>query len=1755
MGKGLFSIFGKKKDSEKEQILQKMKADYKNEAAAPRSGDSLDKLKSQIAAEAESAQVPVPKPVNIFEKIRPETAIKKEAQRKPLILEKIKSGSAEKKPEEKKSIFDKIKSTSQEKKPVQTGSIFDKIKSVPKKDKFSEEPKKISSGGIIDRLKGVYYFFEDKYYALLDKIDPVIPVYKIVDPIDKVFPSFILFILLIILLVAIVIYFIMSGVVVPPEELAIIKVVNNTPEKEAIEGADVSAMYGEVSLGNGKTSSKGEFPVRLPAQSIDAEVSVEKENFLKYSSTVKLEKGKTTEIPVTEKTTGDGEGKTTYRIYVTDRTTNLRITGTEVTISFSCSKGTSAPQEQKSTTGTFSAEINKNACGTLMVTASAAGYKTSNSVAITSETQYIYLESSAVKGTIVISVYDTLETPIEGAIVKIYDASNIGFAVGTGETESSGTYTFEDVGPGDYLASANLDGRIGNASGIELGPGETINVDITITDANSSNSKKLWLEIVAEQGGAKLEGAKVQVYVDNLPMGVFYADDEGRVEEPYTLPSGSHMDIIVMQEGYLFELMEDIVLLSLNANAPTRIEMQTLTEHNFATVTVKVLSYGSGTPVEDASVFLYDDPSGLSINDSPAFTNEDGNTTFTPLRPSTYRARAIDEASGTDGNSSSVAAAADQKVVLTINLVLGKGNFMVAVLDSETNEVITEPETPLVDVIKYVPSVGLQGDPLQSVYADDETGEAETDDFKVDNILALKISHKDYVTYFTEPLYPVDDVTVGPSPPEIKLIPKSKMPDLDAHISFDGVYDDEKLTSRADTVESGEIYYLRLMLMLPRSSSYADVLQYVRVGPDAPENIPSSNFIVKIKEIDASAPKEKIMSSCYSPSDPYAIPSACAGATADAKKANIFWQNPENQSVYAVVVKLFVEDNLEDKTNVKVVSRAKFKLNGSDAESNLFTKIFEIGEPIECTGSDCPAFIYKFAIKESADAVPGNYQQITMLSHFQNPKYMPDETGMLPPDLTGTEPWLPIVWMQPYEIYYEITNVSDSDLTPTITMELPQVASFEPVVISTGLIPKDSTLDNYPNNPQILIPPFYGKPGALLFRVKVGNDPNFGRSIMFFDIIKSGPLSVEAVPNTIVPLTIPDFTVYVKDKDTSALIKNAAVNIKVIRADGTETNLISGTTDAEGKYRYNAGSGGSGTTANIAREGDVYEAKVSKSGYDNATIQIPVSYAGQEGFYNPKYGCVSISPEVIDPLDKSNTTQKFTVSASRTTGEGQIIDCQESVYIKFSTKLDVQPETGDKADSYLLNPKESKTFNLFPRRPAGNPFADNVHLGLYPVYVLAMFKSDVTFFHAETLLANITDEFGSCLWKIEPVIYDFTPVGDVQPSEISGNKILNQCVPSPIPSDVFMPALYSDSAKIALRTGQQIPYFVTFRWKVDILANVSIYGWNDEESQTTEIPDSSVWFNINTANSMYAEREFWNLDREIKDVDHIMMMAIAYPNISSCPAPADVPEPDQYLSINAEKLTAQKIVGGIGIVTEDVDIPLLCSPNQMQWSGSGYTCYFNKTCHTDVEICKGRVPCYVYDTGAFIPGAPVTLTHINKAQYWNSENKDYSMFLILHGTKLKEQTPQVADVQKIPILIQSDLTYFSAILPGMESGAEKILLGEYSFNLGDYEITPDMAVNDITFVPKIADITRINQFSGSELEEKIQVLCGGNAQKCIDIWAEGSGPSFKIYAKYKGYDTILEENNAIPFTMENVSVNQDGFALISATDYTSQKKS
>ncbi|MFH1240165.1 MAG: carboxypeptidase regulatory-like domain-containing protein [Candidatus Diapherotrites archaeon] len=1262
--------------------------------------------------------------------------------------------------------------------------------------------------GIMSKLKSIYYAMEDKYYEMLDKIDPVIPIYKVVDPIDKVFPSFILFLLLILLLLLLLCWLIFGGLASPAEFAAGINVVKDSPEQEGLADAHVIVEYENILLYDGYTDGSGKISdIKLASESISAYVTVSKSGYNDFQSEILLENGKTAKIQLTPMS--DPDAKTHFKIYVEDLDTGERLQGISVTMEFSCSNGTSAPARDTTDTGYFSVYVDRTACGTLTATVMATGYETLNSQRISSETEYLKLQRSSTESNLVVNVYDSDGEPVEDVAVRLYDEETPGLPVGVGNTDSFGSFIFETIDSGTYKVTAlHDDGRYAEKLSVVVGSGQTQYANLTLGILPPGGSKKLFIKVIDGSNINEpdpIENVKVLVYINKSRVDTLYTDADGIVEKFYDLESTlDHIDLVLLHDEYLVKIHPGIELVSANSNTPKEIKMYKISGSDYAIVNVEVLSYGSNEPVEEAKVYLYEADTNLMVHENPRYTDDEGLSKFEYLPDSSYFAIAKDDFTGTEGTSDTEAVLRGEEITLSISLVLGMGNFKVTIVDEETNEPITLNGTPLVSVKQYDPVTDEISDTNKTYHADDK-GVVETDDFSIDKKYILELTHDDYQSYETEPLQPIDNITVEPTPATIALIPKSAAGNDEIGLQFGGIYKDDELEDPADKVESGKTYYLKYILRLPKEGTYYDISQYIIVGSDLGTNLPSSGYVIKIKNVIASGFSDIVLSNCYSASDPYINPSSCQGVSTDAKKAGIYWNELNGEHTYYVTAEVWIESGLEDGTLVSTESRAKTTYDNSEYETPKLEKNYNINEAIDCTGPNCPKFSYRF--KLTGPNPTGDDYSEYVLTHYENEKYMPDAIGHYwkpQGELPDISTWLPAFVQKDYLVKYAVTNISEEQFNVTLIFDLPQMGIHEQV--HSGTLPVNGSLNNN-NSPWSVTPPFPVAPGVMIFNVTNKNNPDeiYGRSIMFFKIL-NGNMNVDVKPNVITPESYPKINVTVTGEQGNpdpeeVPLPNASVKIQLRRAqDGSVLDLVSdGLTNLDGTYSYNAN-----TIADspLPKMGDTYIITVIKQGYLTQTVKIPVNVS-PTGNFNPAYGCISVEPEFLE-IDKSGVKKTFIVKTTNRIN-GIDIECNEAADMSFATKLKITDLTAE------LKPGEQKQFTITV--PKG------LSLGLYPIYILAQFKSDDQVFHADTIKTNITDPSGSCLWKINPLIYDFIENGEVLNQALENMTIYNQCQLSQGIDDVFMPSLASDSAKISLNPGQQVPLQMRFNWTVKVNAD------------------------------------------------------------------------------------------------------------------------------------------------------------------------------------------------------------------------------------------------------------------------------------------------------------------------------------------------
>src|SRR3989344_9548914 len=150
-----------------------------------------------------------------------------------------------------------------------------------------------------DFLKDLYYGLEGKYYAILDRIDKAIPIYKIVDPIDRIVPSFAIVLIVIILLLLFGGWFLFTSFIAKPT--VGIKIQVESRSGDLISGASVKL----VDLGkNFTTNSKGIVAKQEFEKNAVIKYEDSKTGFVKKISSFTADKSKVQSIILTEEAAG-----------------------------------------------------------------------------------------------------------------------------------------------------------------------------------------------------------------------------------------------------------------------------------------------------------------------------------------------------------------------------------------------------------------------------------------------------------------------------------------------------------------------------------------------------------------------------------------------------------------------------------------------------------------------------------------------------------------------------------------------------------------------------------------------------------------------------------------------------------------------------------------------------------------------------------------------------------------------------------------------------------------------------------------------------------------------------------------------------------------------------------------------------------------------------------------------------------------------------------------------------------------------------------------------------------------------------------------------------------------------------------------------------------------------------------------------------------------------------------------------------------
>ncbi len=770
---------------------------------------------------------------------------------------------------------------------------------------------------MFEPLKNVYYFFEDKWYNLLDKIDTILPIYKVVDQIDRVIPSFILFLLVILFLIVLLGYFIQFG-----ETYDVVLHVVDGKTKANLQGVSV---YGEI---NGEsfdeeTNEDGESFLFLTANKKNlyqkltsfifgeeqtefiAILSAEKKGYLKIFEQEILLEEKRARIELMPTNQIDGNNpdppinypNSTIVVLVDSENGETIIDSTrDASVRYRCANKTINAKEAKdiddgSIDGEF--KLTEPKCQFVVVSAKSKNYEDylgpktlpTNLNRHTVELVRIGGEQNGRVKAYVFEKNSSPRKPIAGARVELIDAYGERAAIAT--TDNSGVALIQNVSPNKYRAKAgtmdlnylpiNTDANIF----ANVFAGQLTEITLMLERIDPINARVIKLRIIDSNNDANISSAKIFPQkiaktgdqFDSIgPIGTCQnnclTNNYGIVTATgFTQNDQNSIIVSIQKQGYLIKVIKPALVRP--NDPPTVIELDKASQSNSGNAKVKVKSKSTQFPLVDADAYLYMNLTDLQINRvkiyDPIKTDTNGESLFEGL-PSgadrNYLARAALSSALSDYTKEK-RLNAGQTIIFDINLDMNLSYIQVQLLDYNHSQIPTE-NTAQIKLFPLVNGEVIAQETESLLYLPSQRA-FKSKNYETTAEFIAQIELANYATSFLE----IKGLTPGANNFKAFLYPLS-MIDKNVKIFFNGIYANNadllsgnkagriNLTNRLDSDNNG--YYEKIDVVLGKDLDYNELLAMLAVNEKTGIiGIPFkeiSNFIKS--EIYSCTPQEKM---------------------------------------------------------------------------------------------------------------------------------------------------------------------------------------------------------------------------------------------------------------------------------------------------------------------------------------------------------------------------------------------------------------------------------------------------------------------------------------------------------------------------------------------------------------------------------------------------------------------------------------------------------------------------------------------------------------------------------------------------------------------------------------------------------------------------------------------------------------------------------------------------------------------------------
>ncbi|QQR93114.1 MAG: carboxypeptidase regulatory-like domain-containing protein [Candidatus Iainarchaeum archaeon] len=788
---------------------------------------------------------------------------------------------------------------------------------------------------------GIWARMEDGWYSLLDKIDPVLPVYRVIDPIDEKVPSLAVVLGIVALILALIL--------IPPllgggNANAVVTLRNE--RSEAVQNVDVLVTYNDYSE-TLTTNSLGNIVVKNIPIGTEVTFQADYPGYEPLTITRTISESNPKFSLAFTPLAAAARGVT---IQFTD-ITGLSLSGKTLNVALSCTNSSVKPTPANAivSNGVLTVTPPKD-CGTLIASVNGNGFVRQDSILLSGNTPVVQLQSIELpKGRVRVRVQDAQGNFLENMRVELI-ATSTSSNEATLFTNTLGTANFNDVAIGGYYASVadpNGDYATKTSDTIEVLEGVTQEINVEM-----SKSIKGTITVQVKKKGASTNIANALVKLirksDNKLIATQQTNASGNTVSFAVEESGPYV-ITAEQDNYLSNSIESGTI---NGDKSIILELEALTPQNSGIVRIRVKDE-EGLPVDNAQVVLYESGSGfIALQYSPKVTDVNGLAKFSGVKAGNYFARVFKYPAGPSDSPSfatQLAIPTEQDVTLQI----GVATVQVKVKDPQGGAI------PFANV-EFLTDGTDECLPGKCQLSADAQGIASKA-FKADRKIFVRVTATGYSasTSLAYQLFPGATQTINiklentitGNTPIIDLVQVQETPS----------------GAIATEMKAGRVYRLLFRLKVPSSLVGEEGGVHVRVGDEAL----LENDVMRIVSINA--PQTQIVKgTSYTP--PNGTTTDEPNITfSDAKWATLNW-NDLPAGTYEVGVNVRVEETTPLLESLPIYYRAWVVKNNGDwirapqdavlgiAEqtgqrgslyAETYSKIFHQGESIACEGDFC----------------------------------------------------------------------------------------------------------------------------------------------------------------------------------------------------------------------------------------------------------------------------------------------------------------------------------------------------------------------------------------------------------------------------------------------------------------------------------------------------------------------------------------------------------------------------------------------------------------------------------------------------------------------------------------------------------------------------------------------------------------------------------------------------------------------------------